>query len=224
MGQKVLVADDEPRVRDMITVLLDRAGYQVRTTSSAAGIHREVWADMPDLLITDIHMDDTDDLSFLDELPPELPVIVMTGEPSYQSALTALRHRVVEYLEKPFTGSTLRRALIRGLRRAGHAPPAPATPVDPLPGLTPSRREVLTPRELELLTHFARGLHAEDLADAMDLSLHTVRNHLKAIRGKLGVRSQHELLAMVLNPPGMAPGIGIDPGFDPGFDTAIDPE
>ncbi len=55
--------------------------------------------------------------------------------------------------------------------------------------------EPLTPRELEVLRLLPSGLTAEELAQELIISVHTVRSHLKSIYAKMGVHSRHEAVA-----------------------------
>jgi DNA-binding NarL/FixJ family response regulator len=61
--------------------------------------------------------------------------------------------------------------------------------------LDPGKLSMLTPREREFLRALASGKHVKDSAVELNISVHTARNHMKALLRKLGVRSQIELLA-----------------------------
>jgi DNA-binding NarL/FixJ family response regulator len=85
-------------------------------------------------------------------------------------------------------------------------PPADAVEVRPLArasrdtaigfgGLAPSKLALLTPREKDFLRALASGKHVKDSAVLLNISVHTARNHMKALLRKLGVKSQIELLA-----------------------------
>lgn len=91
-------------------------------------------------------------------------------------------------------------------------PPAPApveapmaapmaAPLRPRPhygSLDPKKVATLTPRERDILSALASGQHVKDIAQDLDISTHTARNHMKAILRKLDVHSQIELLAKLV--------------------------
>lgn len=72
------------------------------------------------------------------------------------------------------------------------------TRLDVLEALSVAERDSLTKREAELVRNLARGLRINQLAEHLQISRHTVRNHLRAVFAKLGVHSQQELLGKLL--------------------------
>lgn len=64
--------------------------------------------------------------------------------------------------------------------------------------LDPKKVATLTPRERDILSALASGQHVKDIAQDLDISTHTARNHMKAILRKLDVHSQIELLAKLV--------------------------
>lgn len=78
----ILLVDDEAAVRALLTEVLGNAGYRVSEAASAASALQKVRAETPDLVITDLQMDETDGFEFIDALhaaAPKLPVILLTG-------------------------------------------------------------------------------------------------------------------------------------------------
>jgi CheY-like chemotaxis protein len=101
---RILVADDEATFREAIVALLRRAGYECDGVGSSAAAIAHLAASPCDLLISDIRMPGNAGLELirlLSESFPELPVILITGYPSVETAAPAFGFRVVGYLIKP---------------------------------------------------------------------------------------------------------------------------
>jgi DNA-binding NtrC family response regulator len=110
-----MVLDDEPRMGDILAMVLEREGYEVRAFTSARDALAAVESTPPDVLITDLKMPGTDGLEVLRrarELDPELPVILMTAHGSVDTALQAMRDGAFDYVQKPFDNDELK-ALVR---------------------------------------------------------------------------------------------------------------
>ncbi|MDR3494920.1 MAG: nitrogen regulation protein NR(I) [Ancalomicrobiaceae bacterium] len=101
----ILVADDDAAVRTVLNQALSRAGYEVRLTSNAATLWRWVAQGEGDLVITDVIMPDEnafDLLPRIKKLRPDLPVIVMSAQNTFMTAIRASERGAYEYLPKPF--------------------------------------------------------------------------------------------------------------------------
>ena len=102
---RVLVADDDAAIRTVLNQALSRAGYEVRSTGNAATLWRWVSQGEGDLVITDVVMPDEnafDLLPRIKKLRPELPVIVMSAQNTFMTAIRASERGAYEYLPKPF--------------------------------------------------------------------------------------------------------------------------
>ena len=90
---RILIADDEPHVLRVLKMSLEREGYSVDVCDNGRDALEVVLRDPPEVLITDINMEGNEELEFLGEVrqqAPEIPVIVVTGYPSFQTAVEAL--------------------------------------------------------------------------------------------------------------------------------------
>jgi two-component system nitrogen regulation response regulator GlnG len=102
---QILVADDDAAIRTVLNQALSRVGHDVRITSNAATLWRGVAAGEGDLVITDVVMPDGnafDLLPRIKKMRPELPVIVMSAQNTFMTAIRASEHGAYEYLPKPF--------------------------------------------------------------------------------------------------------------------------
>ncbi|HLW93589.1 MAG TPA: nitrogen regulation protein NR(I) [Roseiarcus sp.] len=101
----ILVADDDAAIRTVLNQALSRAGYDVRATGTVAGLWRWVAAGEGDLVITDVVMPDDNAFELLPRikrLRPDLPIIVMSAQNTFMTAIKASERGAYEYLPKPF--------------------------------------------------------------------------------------------------------------------------
>ncbi len=106
----VLVVDDELLIRDLLyDFFLDRS-WDVTVTGSAEKALQQIEARDFDVLLTDLKMPEMDGSTLIDKVRthrPDMPVIVITGYPSIESAVRSLRQKVDDYLTKPFNVTKL---------------------------------------------------------------------------------------------------------------------
>ncbi|MCA0405683.1 MAG: nitrogen regulation protein NR(I) [Proteobacteria bacterium] len=105
MARTILVADDDLAIRTVVTQALIRAGYDVRATGSALMLSRWVEAGDGDLVITDVVMPDENIFELLPRMKaarPELPIVVMSAQNTFMTAIRASERGAYEYLPKPF--------------------------------------------------------------------------------------------------------------------------
>ena len=102
---QILVADDDAAIRTVLNQALSRAGYEVRLTSNAATLWRWVNEGEGDLVVTDVIMPDEnafDLLPRIKRLRPDLPIVVMSAQNTFMTAIKASERGAYEYLPKPF--------------------------------------------------------------------------------------------------------------------------
>jgi two-component system nitrogen regulation response regulator GlnG len=101
----ILVADDDAAIRTVLNQALSRAGYDVRITSNAATLWRWISAGDGDMVITDVVMPDENAFDLLPrvkKLRPDLPVLVMSAQNTFMTAIKASEKGAYDYLPKPF--------------------------------------------------------------------------------------------------------------------------
>ncbi|KHJ54367.1 nitrogen regulation protein NR(I) [Aureimonas sp. OT7] len=146
---QILVADDDAAIRTVLSQALLRAGYEVRVTSNIATLWRWVAAGDGDLVITDVLMPDGD---VFDTLPrirntrPDLPVIVMSAQNTFMTAIKASERGAYDYVPKPFDLSELvgivRRALAEPKNNARADGGENAGESMPLVGRSPAMQDI----------------------------------------------------------------------------------
>ena len=115
---QILVADDDAAIRTVLNQALIRSGHEVRVTSNAATLWRWVSAGEGDLVITDVVMPDGNAFDMLPRIKkarPELPVIVMSAQNTFMTAIRASETGAYEYLPKPFDLTELLNIVARAL-------------------------------------------------------------------------------------------------------------
>lgn len=117
---KLLIIDDEPAHAEAVAESLERVGYDcVIATSGAAGA-RAIATQEPDLILTDLKMDDLDGLAILRKAKQELPnaeVVVITGHGDVQTAVEAMKAGAANFLQKPINMHELRAMVDRAGER-----------------------------------------------------------------------------------------------------------
>jgi two-component system response regulator AtoC len=101
----ILVVDDDPAMRHVLSVILTDHGWEARAVAAAQDALRELEARDYDLVLTDVRMPGMDGLALLREiqrLRPELTVIVMSAYGAQDAALEAMKAGAYDYLSKPF--------------------------------------------------------------------------------------------------------------------------
>jgi CheY-like chemotaxis protein len=104
---KILVVDDEPKLRDIVSRALTKLGHQCLTATNGEEAVETMSKKSVDLVITDLKMPKMGGLGlikWLRKVRPDTPVIIMTGYADVESARKALRLCVSDYLVKPFEG------------------------------------------------------------------------------------------------------------------------
>jgi two-component system response regulator AtoC len=104
--ERILVADDEPSLRELLTELLSDEGYTVDSVATGAEVLERLKSDTRyDLLLLDLRMPQIDGLQLLERLRNEgddIPVIMMTAHGTSSSAIRAMQMGAYDYLPKPF--------------------------------------------------------------------------------------------------------------------------
>ena len=117
----ILVVDDELGIRDLLFEILNDEGHAVEVAENAAQARAARQAARPDLVLLDIWMPDTDGVTLLKEWAGagllNMPVIMMSGHATIDTAVEATRIGAQAFLEKPITLQKLLKAVEQGLSR-----------------------------------------------------------------------------------------------------------
>ncbi len=105
MPDRVLIADDDHALREMMRLVLSKEGYAVTTASSAAELAARAGSEPFDLVVSDIYLGDGSAVELLTELrarQPATPIILVTAQGTVETAAAATAAGVFDYLAKPF--------------------------------------------------------------------------------------------------------------------------
>ena len=145
----ILVADDDAAIRTVLNQALSRAGYEVRSTGNAATLWRWVSQGDGDLVITDVVMPDENAFDLIPRIRkarPDLPIIVMSAQNTFMTAIRASERGAYEYLPKPFDLKELIGIVGRALSEPKEPRAAAAKPEEfdsiPLVGRSPAMQEI----------------------------------------------------------------------------------
>ena len=208
--QRVLVVDDEPRVREVVARYLQRDGYEVEIAVDGEEARSSLVAFRPDLVVLDIMLPAGSGLDVLREIRRngELPVILLTARAEEADRVAGLELGADDYVVKPFSPRELTARVRSVLRRATPRPlPGPLT-FDGLTIDTASRevsvngtRADLTAREFDLLAFmatnprqvFSRGQLLEQVWDSSTAwqDPATVTVHVRRLRQKIDADPQN---------------------------------
>lgn len=148
----ILVVDDEMGIRELLSEILGDEGHVVTMAENAQQARQIRASTTPDLVLLDIWMPDTDGVTLLKEWQRDrmltMPVIMMSGHATIDTAVEATRIGALNFLEKPISLQKLLKAVQQGLSRgqdvarastlAAVARPIPAPASEPLPASAPA--------------------------------------------------------------------------------------
>ena len=120
---RILVVDDEADIRELVQEILTEEGYVVEVAGNAAEARAACAAQLPDLVLLDIWMPDTDGISLLREWQQShgnaLAVVMMSGHGTVETAVEATRLGALDYVEKPLSLAKLLRTVRGALEQGG---------------------------------------------------------------------------------------------------------
>lgn len=189
---KVLVVDDEPKLREILFRWLTHFGYETHTAPdglSALALFKE---HAFDVVVTDLKMPGLSGLqmlSILKELDPAIEVIILTGQGTMEDAIEALRGgRAFDFIQKPLKdfghiNLVIQKALLKRREQGASAPKK-----------RPEHLEALSERERQILRLLAQGLDNKAIAEALCLSDKTIKNNLTRIYERLGVSTRAQAI------------------------------
>jgi DNA-binding NtrC family response regulator len=166
---QILVVDDEVGIRELLSEILEDEGHQVALAESAADARRVRERGRPDLVLLDIWMPDTDGITLLKEWAASgqlnMPVVMMSGHATIETAVEATRIGALDFLEKPIALQRLLATVKRALRHP-ESVPAPQLTLSALgrsAALADAKKRLaqLAQVAAPLMLRGERGMHAE---------------------------------------------------------------
>lgn len=116
---RALVVDDEPDIRELLSITLERMNLEVATADSIAAASRELRANAFDLCLTDMRLPDGDGLNLVEWIQthkPQTPVAVITAHGNVETAVRALKLGAFDFISKPLDVAALRKLIVATLK------------------------------------------------------------------------------------------------------------
>lgn len=123
MAADILIIDDEADIRDLVGGILEDEGFGVRGAGDADGALNALRARRPDLIILDVwlqgsRMDGIELLTVIQGIDDSIPVVVISGHGTIETAVAAIRRGAYDFIEKPFKADRLLLVVQRALENA----------------------------------------------------------------------------------------------------------
>jgi FixJ family two-component response regulator len=196
---EIFVVDDDPAVRDTLSLVLSAAGYQVICFADGAALLSVARTRTPACILLDVHIPGKSGLDILKELHGEdypAPIFMVSGQGDIPMAVSAIKNGALDFIEKPFRGSEivgrLDEAIGAYVRRQKESSTSRIATLH-FPG-----REPLTRREREVLEQFTAGASNKEAGRQLGISPRTIEDHRANIMKKLGARNAADLVRIVM--------------------------
>jgi len=195
-AQVIHIVDDDPAIRDALSVVFDMEGFGVDTFETGDAFLGAVGATAPDCVILDVHMPGQSGIEILRRLHKDgfqAPVFVISGQGDIPMAVEAIKQGAHDFIEKPFDADTVVTRVRDAIDAVKKAADEPAAMADDFPGA-----DTLTPREREVLREITAGASNKEAGRALGISPRTIEVHRARIMEKLGARNAADLVRIVL--------------------------
>ena len=196
---EIFVVDDDPAVRDTLSMVLKGAGYEVICFADGAALLSVARSRVPAAILLDVHIPGKSGLDLLRELHGEdypAPIFMISGQGDIAMAVSAIKNGALDFIEKPFRGneivSRLNEAIDAYTRRQAETSASRVASLH-FPG-----REPLTRREREVLEQFTAGASNKEAGRQLGISPRTIEDHRANIMKKLGARNAADLVRIVM--------------------------
>src|ERR1700760_3132278 len=182
---EIFVVDDDPAVRDTLSMVLKAAGYEVICFADGAALLSVARNRTPAAILLDVNIPGKSGLDILRELHGEdypAPIFMISGQGDIAMAVSAIKNGAIDFIEKPFRGNDIVTRVKEAVGAYSRRQQEPGSNVTPLhfPG-----REPLTRREREVLQQFTAGASNKEAGRTLGISPRTIEDHRANIMKKL---------------------------------------
>ncbi len=181
----ILVVDDEMGIRELLSEILGDEGHVVATAENAQQARAARQAAVPDLVLLDIWMPDIDGVTLLKEWQHDglltMPVIMMSGHATIDTAVEATRIGALNFLEKPIALQKLLKAVQQGLAHQQEPTPAmaPAARPQPIPSMAGVGSAAAAAPLLARVAESAPAMVDQRLSGSFELPLREARDNFE---------------------------------------------
>jgi FixJ family two-component response regulator len=184
---EIFVVDDDPAVRETLSMVLSAGGYQVICFADGAALLAVARGRTPS------------GLDILKELHGEdypAPIFMISGQGDIAMAVNAIKGGALDFIEKPFRGSEIVARLDEAI--GAYARRHAEDSASKIASLHFPGREPLTRREREVLEQFTSGASNKEAGRHLGISPRTIEDHRANIMKKLGARNAADLIRIVM--------------------------
>jgi FixJ family two-component response regulator len=196
---EIFVVDDDPAVRDTLSMVLSAGGYEVICFADGAALLSIARSRTPSAILLDVHIPGKSGLDILKELHGEdypAPIFMISGQGDIAMAVSSIKSGALDFIEKPFRGSEIVARLDEAIdayaRRQSQNSGSNIATMH-FPG-----REPLTRREREVLEQFTAGASNKEAGRTLGISPRTIEDHRANIMKKLGAKNAADLVRIVM--------------------------
>jgi two-component system response regulator FixJ len=198
----VFVVDDEPDVREALSLVFESVGLRVTAFDSATAFLEQLDPSRPGCLVSDVRMPGMSGLDLQQELirrGVRLPMLIISAHGDVPTAVRAMEAGAVYFLEKPFSDQMLLDKVQRAI-----ADDAARRTVERQREDLRQRYQSLTPREREVMQHVVAGKLNKVVAADLEVSTRTIELHRARVMEKMQAKSLAELVryAELIGEPG----------------------
>jgi FixJ family two-component response regulator len=200
MTFEIFIVDDDAAVREVLSVVFSRDGFDVACFAEGAALLVATRARTPACIILDVHIPGKSGLDVLRELSAQdypAPIFIMSGKGDIPMAVEAIKNGALDFIEKPFRGSEVvtrvREAIAAHTRRQSEENTSNKQSFY-FPG-----REPLTKREQDVLAQIAAGATNKEAGRQLGISPRTIEVHRSRIMEKLSAKNAADLMRIVLS-------------------------
>ena len=194
----VHLVDDDASILNSTAAFLLAHGFDVETYNSGLEFLEAVTAQTAGCVVTDVRMSGLTGIELIVRLRERriaIPIIIITAHADISLAIKAMRHGVLDMLEKPFSNGALVNSIQNTFARWNEGQ------VNSNQDAISGRLKTLTAREREVLTHLLNGLPNKIIAHQLGVSTRTVETHRATVMSKMNAASLAELVRMSLSTP-----------------------
>ena len=195
---EIFIVDDDPAVRGTLSVILSRNGYEVACYAEGESFLAAARVRSPACILLDVYLPGRSGLDILKDLNAEeypVPILMISGKGDIPMAVEAIKHGALDFIEKPFRGSTVSACVQAAI--AARSRRANVNGLNGIPAF--AGRKSLTKREGEVLAQLVTGASSKEAAIELGISPRTIEIHRAHIMGKLGAKNAADLVRIVMS-------------------------